>query len=36
MTINEKQFLKLNNKDKAKTLKNIALGIIKYIGKECK
>lgn len=30
--INKKQFLKLSDIDKAKTLKYIALGLIRYIG----
>lgn len=30
--INQEQLLKLNDKDKARILKFIALGLIKYIG----
>ena len=30
--INREQLLKLNNKEKAKILKYIALGLVKYIG----
>ena len=35
-TINEKQLLSLNDTEKAKILKEICLGRIKYIGKDKK
>nr|DAY59746.1 MAG TPA: hypothetical protein [Caudoviricetes sp.] len=31
LTINSQEFLKLTNEEKAKTLKNIVLGNVKYI-----
>lgn len=34
LEINEKQLLSLNDKEKAKVLKEICLGRIKYIGKD--
>ena len=34
LEINEKQLLSLNDKEKAKILKEICLGKIKYIGKD--
>lgn len=36
LEINEKQLLSLNDKEKAKILKEICLGRIKYIGKDKK
>ena len=36
LEINEKQLLSLNDKEKAKVLKEICLGKIKYIGKDKK
>lgn len=36
LEINEKQLLSLNDKEKAKVLKEICLGRIKYIGKDKK
>ena len=36
LEINEKQLLSLNDKEKAKVLKKICLGKIKYIGKDKK
>lgn len=36
LEINEKQLLSLNDKEKAKILKEICLGKIKYIGKDKK
>lgn len=36
LEINEKQLLSLNNTEKAKILKEICLGRIKYIGKDKK
>ena len=35
-TINEKQLLQMTNAEKAKTLKEICLGRIKYSGKDKK
>ena len=36
LEINEKQLLSLNDKEKAKVLREICLGKIKYIGKDKK